>query len=242
MSGREVPIDHRPKREASKAISRVIFDRGDQSVAAPALGYLYVSCMSTQQPNPFAIPENVKRPGSVVIVAICLFIIGLLNLVAAGGAVYLATQPGDSQTLYGAPASDFFFWFNALMSFLLFLIYLWLGRGQLKGNAQAWGTTNVLMFINIFFAFFQLFYGTGFVAMLFCLIVLLLNNVGNAKAYFMSNLPPEIKAQVMAAQEQAEAARAAAAAVAARQAADAAAAAQAQVPPTSTPTQTPPSA
>lgn len=169
-----------------------------------------------------------------MLVAIGLFIIGLLNLAAAIGAVYLATRPGDTQTIYGAPTSDFFFWFNALLSFLLFLIYLWLGRGQLRGDAQAWMTTNVLMFINIIFAFFQLFYGTGFAAMLFCLIVLILNSSRKVKTYFMSNLPPEVKAQIAAAQEQAAAAQAAAAAVAARQAADAAAASQ-QTPPQQNP-------
>lgn len=192
--------------------------------------------MSVQQPQPFSIPDNVKRPGTVVVTAILVFIIGLMNLLAAGVAVYLATRPGEVETLYGAPASDWIFWFDALMSFLLFLIYIWLGFGQLKGSAQAWMTVNLLMFINIVFAFFQLFYGTGFVTIFFCLLVLILNNARGAKAYFMSNLPPEVKAQIIAAQEQQAAAQAAAAAVAARQVAEAQAAAAGQpVAPTSAP-------
>jgi|GEM_PF-935384 len=194
--------------------------------------------MTTPAPAPFTIPaDNLKRPGTVVVVAILVFIIALLNLAAAIGAVYLATQPGEAATLFGGSTSDFFWWFNALMSFVLFLIYIWLARGQLKGDAQSWMLVNILMVINIFFAFFQLFYGTGFAAIFFGLIVLVLNNTKNSKPYFMSKLPPEVKAQIVAAQEQATAANAAAAAVAARQAADAAAAQE--QPPTTTPTTTP---
>lgn len=193
--------------------------------------------MSVQEPAPFGIPENVKRPGTVAVVAILVFLIGLLNLAAAGGAIYLATRPGNAETLYGSPTSDWLWYFQALMSFVLFLIYMWLGMGQLKGSAQSWMLVNMLMVINIFFAFFQLFYGTGFATIFFCLVVLLLNNSKGAKPYFMSNLPPEVKAQIAAAQEQAAAATAAAAAVAARQAADAqqAAAAARQPPPANGP-------
>lgn len=183
--------------------------------------------MSAQQPQTFTIPDPLPRPGTVVVVAIMVWIIALLNLLAALGALYLAIQPGEQEVLFGAETSDWVWYFNALMSFILFLIYVWLGRGQLRGDAQAWMLVNILMVINIFFAFFQLFYGTGFVTILFALIVLLLNNVSGAKPYFMSHLPPEAKAQIMAAQEQAAAAQAAAAAVAARQAAEAQAAAQA---------------
>lgn len=194
--------------------------------------------MSAQQPAPLSIPDNVKRPGTVVVVAVLVFIIGLLNLAAAVGAIYLASRPGNAETLHGSPTSDWTWYFSALMSFLLFLIYIWLGTGQLKGSAQSWMLVNMLMVINIFFAFFQLFYGTGFATIFFCLIVLILNNARGAKPYFMSNLPPEVKAQIAAAQEQAAAASAAAAAVAARQAADAqqaAAAAAAQPPPPASP-------
>lgn len=192
--------------------------------------------MSVQQPAPFVIPDNVKRPGTVVVVAVLVFVIALLHLVAAGGAIYLATRPGNAETLYGSPTSDWVWYFDALMSLLLFLIYVWLGMGQLKGSAQSWMLVNVLMVINIFFAFFQLFYGTGFATIFFSLIVLILNNTKGAKPYFMSNLPPEVKAQIAAAQEQAAAASAAAAAVAARQAADAQqAAAAAQPPPPASP-------
>lgn len=183
--------------------------------------------MSTQQ-NPYIIPENAKRPGTVVVVAIALVLIGLLNLFAAGGALYLALQPGETQTLYGGNTSDWVWYFSALMSFILFLIFVWLAKGQLKGSAQSWMIVNVLAVINIFFAFFQLFYGTGFITILLALLVLALNNARGAKDYFMSNLPPEVKAQIMAAQEQQAAANAAAAEVAARQAADAAAQARPQ--------------
>lgn len=178
--------------------------------------------MSTQQ-NPYVIPENAKRPGTVVIVAILLVLIGLLNLLAAGGALYLALQPGEAETLYGSSTSDWVWYFSALMSFILFLIFIWLAKGQLKGSAQSWMIVNVLAVINIFFAFFQLFYGTGFITIILALIVLALNNARGAKDFFMSNLPPEVKAQIMAAQEQQAAANAAAAEVAARQAAEAAA-------------------
>ncbi len=194
--------------------------------------------MSPQQPSPLVFPENVKRPGTVVVTAILVFIVGLLNLAATAGALFLAMRPGEQQTFVGAPTSDLFWYFTALMSFILFLIYMWLGRGQLKGVAQAWVLVNVLMVINIIFALFQIFYGTGFATIIFCVIVLLLNNAGNAKAYFMSNLPPEVKAQMIALQEQQAAAAAAAAAVAARQAAEAQ---QAATPPAaSTPPSTPP--
>jgi hypothetical protein len=177
--------------------------------------------MSNQLPAPVVIPEGeLKRPGSVVVVAILVFIIALTNLVAAIAAVYLAQRPGEQQTLYGASSSDWVFYFSALMSFILFLIYLWVGRAQLRGDAQAWMIVNLLMIINIFFAFFQLFYGTGFVTIFFALIVLILNNTKNTKPYFMSKLPPEVKAQIAASQEQLAAANAAA--VAARQAEEAA--------------------
>lgn len=188
--------------------------------------------MSNQQ-NPYVIPENAKRPGTVVVVAIALVLIGLLNLFAAVAALYLAFQPGEAETLYGSSTSDWVWYFSALMSFILFLIFIWLARGQLKGSAQSWMIVNVLAFINIFFAFFQLFYGSGFITIILCLIVLALNNARGAKDYFMSNLPPEVKAQIMAAQEQQAAANAAAAEVAARQAKDAA---------QGTPPETPPAA
>ena len=191
--------------------------------------------MSASQMNPYVIPENVKRPGTVVVVAILVFIVGLLNLAAAVGALYLAIEPGESQVLLGASTSDWVWYLNSALSFLLFLIYIWLGMGQLKGSAQSWTIVNLLMIINIFFAFFQLFYGTGFVTIFFCLLVLILNNARGAKAYFMSNLPPEIKAQIMAAQEQAAAANAAAAAVAAQQAAAANQAATQQAAPPAPP-------
>lgn len=187
--------------------------------------------MSTQQPTQFDIPDDMKRPGSVVVVAILVIVIALLNLAAAIGAIYLAVRPGEAETLYGTATSDWYWYFTALMSFLLFLIYLWLAAGQLKGNAQAWMLVNVLMVINIFFAFFQLFYGTGFAAILFGLLVLILNNTRNSKPYFMSKLPPEVKAQIRAMQEQQAAANAAAAAVAARQAAEAQQAQQPPAPP-----------
>lgn len=177
--------------------------------------------MSTQQ-NPYVIPENAKRPGTVVIVAIFLTLIGILNLIAAGAALYLALQPGEAETLYGSETSDWVWYFSALMSFVLFLIFIWLAKGQLKGVAQTWMIVNILAVINIFFAFFQLFYGTGFITIILALIVLGLNNARGAKDYFMSNLPPEVKAQIMAAQEQQAAANAAAAEVAARQASEAA--------------------
>jgi hypothetical protein len=193
--------------------------------------------MTISQPAPFIIPDEAKRPGTVVVVAILVFIIGILQLLSAIGAVFLATQPGESELLFGASTSDWVWWFSALMSFLLFLIYIWLARGQLKGDAQAWMLVNILMVINIFFAFFQLFYGTGFAAILFGIIVFILNNTKNTKPYFMSKLPPEVKAQIMAAQEQAAAAQAAAAAVAARQVAEAAAA---QAPPVAASPENPP--
>lgn len=188
--------------------------------------------MSSQQ-NPYVIPENAKRPGTVVVVAIVLVLIGILNLFAAGAALYLGLQPGEAETLYGSTTSDWVWYFSALMSFILFLIFIWLARGQLQGSAQSWMIVNVLAVINIFFAFFQLFYGSGFITIILCLIVLALNNARGAKNYFMSNLPPEVKAQIMAAQEQQAAANAAAAEVAARQAKEAA---------QGTPPETPPAA
>lgn len=177
--------------------------------------------MSNQQ-NPYVIPENAKRPGTVVVVAIILILIAILNLFASIAALYLGLQPGEAETLYGSSTSDWVWYFSSLLSFVLFLIFIWLARGQLQGSAQSWMIVNVLAIINIFFAFFQLFYGSGFISIILSLLVLVLNNARGAKDYFMSNLPPEVKAQIMAAQEQQAAANAAAAAVAARQAAEAA--------------------
>ena len=125
-----------------------------------------------------------KRPGSVTALVVLLIIGALLQLVATVIAVLFALRPGVSQEMFGQPVSDFYAYTTAILSFLLALIYFWIARGMLAGDAQAWMLVNVLAIINVVFSIFQLPFGSGWAALVLNIVILALNNTARTRAWF----------------------------------------------------------
>lgn len=127
---------------------------------------------------------NGKRPATVLAVAVLVFIGAIIQFVTAAIAIILAIRPGEDQQLFSQPVSDWYWVMTAVLSFILGLIYIWIGRGMLAGDAQSWMLVNILAIINIVFAFFQLPTGNGWTAFFLNLVILLVNNTGDSKRWF----------------------------------------------------------
>lgn len=125
------------------------------------------------------------RPFGVIVVAVLIVFAAIFNLWMAiwllmasfGGSVAFTDLSGNSQSI-----SAFYLFVNAALSFIMFLIYMWLMRLTLVGSATAHLIISMFAVINIVFALFRLPYGWGMIVI--NLIVLLLVNTAKSKAWF----------------------------------------------------------
>ncbi|MFZ1362628.1 MAG: hypothetical protein WAS05_06820 [Candidatus Nanopelagicales bacterium] len=143
---------------------------------------------AAQQVTP---PPSGKRPGTVTLIAILIFLAGIIQLIATAVAIVLIFQPGDVQHLHGQPVSDWYWVLTAVLSFIMALIYFWIAKGALRGDAEAWMLINILAVINIVFALFQLAFGTGWFSLVINIIVLIINNTQNARAWYRIPSAPQ---------------------------------------------------
>jgi len=125
-----------------------------------------------------------KRPNTVLAVVIVVCAAALLQFAAAAVGVIFALRPGEAQQFLSHPISDWYWIINAALSLVMGLIYIWIARGLLAGDPQAWLLVNLLAIINIFFALFQITYGIGWTAIAVNAILLALNNTSTAKSWF----------------------------------------------------------
>ncbi|NQU36909.1 MAG: hypothetical protein HQ526_04840 [Actinobacteria bacterium] len=128
--------------------------------------------------------ERGKRPFIVVVLAVLVILGALVQFFAAAAAVFFAFRPGEAQQLFNASVSDWYWVMTAALSLVLGLIYLWISRGMLAGNAQAWMLVNVLAFINLFFAIFQIPVGSGWATLAISALLLLVNNTPAVRRWF----------------------------------------------------------
>lgn len=117
-------------------------------------------------------------------VAVLFYLGALLQLITAVFYLVLAFRPGQVQQFFGHPISDLYWIFTAVLAFVLALIYAWIARRQVAGDPQAWMLVNILAIINIFFAFFEIMSGTGWLALLVNLLALVVNNSTASRRYF----------------------------------------------------------
>lgn len=136
-------------------------------------------------------PPSGKRPGTITIIAILVFLAGIIQLIATAAAIVLIFKPGDVQHLHGQPVSDWYWVLTAILSFIMALIYFWIAKGAMRGGAEAWMLINILSVINIVFALFQLAFGTGWVSLAINVIVLIINNTQNARAWYRIPSAPQ---------------------------------------------------
>ena len=129
-------------------------------------------------------PQNGKRPFTITIIAVLIFIAGILQLVATAAAIILIFRPGDVQQLQGQPVSDWYWILTAVLAFIMALIYFWIAKGALRGDAEAWMLINILAIINIVFALFQLAFGTGWASLAINILVLIVNNTAKARGWY----------------------------------------------------------
>ncbi|MCX6458805.1 MAG: hypothetical protein NTZ03_00690 [Actinobacteria bacterium] len=128
-----------------------------------------------------------KRPGGVTLVAVLIFIAAIVNIIFG---VWLIVSPiGDNPTVHNSlgQAKDIpTLWLimNGLLTLLLGVIYLWLGRMTLAGSASAQVLIQVLAVINIVFALFRLADWSGWLAIVINVLILGLVSTKGAKAWF----------------------------------------------------------
>ena len=132
-----------------------------------------------------ATPGIDRRPAGVTVVALLIFIAAVFNLILG---VWMMLAPiGRNPAITDASGGSYElpgFWLlvNGMLSVLLGLIYLWIGRMTLAGSAGAVVLIQLLAAINIVFALFRLPY--GWLALALNILVLILVNTSAAKAWF----------------------------------------------------------
>lgn len=125
-----------------------------------------------------------QRPGSATLLGFLAYLSAFFQLLTAIAAIFLWLRPGQTQELFNAPVSDWYWILMALLSFFLFFAYIWLGRGIFAGMPYAYTLVNVLAAINLIFGLFALFQGTGLASVLISIIVLALNNSQSVRAWY----------------------------------------------------------
>ena len=107
-----------------------------------------------------------------------------MQFFAAAAAVFFVLRPGEAQQLFSASVSDWYWVMTAALSLILGLIYLWISKGMLAGDAQAWMLVNLLALINLFFAIFQIPFGSGWATLVLSALLLLVNNTPSVRRWF----------------------------------------------------------
>ncbi len=131
--------------------------------------------------------QRYARPGSATAVAILVVFAAILQFLAAGLAIFLAVRPGEQQQLFGTAVSDWYWLLTAVLSIFLGGIYIWLAGGILSARTEAWALVNILAAISVIFSLFQIPFGTGWVALLVGVLILVLNNTNASRAYFRAD-------------------------------------------------------
>lgn len=140
--------------------------------------------MSDLSPAGFPGEPQEKRPWVVVLLAFLIFVAAFVQLATVVVAVIFMFRPGEAQQLFGQSVSDWYWLMTAILTFILALIYIWMGRGMLAGDPQAWMLLNILAIINIIFAIFQIPFGTGWAELLLNIIILAFNNMADTRRWF----------------------------------------------------------
>lgn len=125
-----------------------------------------------------------KRPGAATVLGILAYLNAIVQLLTAVAAIVLLLRPGQVQLLFGDSVSDAYWIISAALSVFLFFAYIWLAKGIFAGLDYAWTVVNLLAIINLFFGIFYLFQGTGVLMVLISVLVLLLNNTRNVRAWY----------------------------------------------------------
>lgn len=128
--------------------------------------------------------DKSNRPGMVTFLAVLIFIAAFAQVVAAVALIVLAFRPAEVQQLFGASVSDWYWILTAVLDVILALIYIWMGRGLLSGDAQAWMLLNLIAIINIIFSVFQFSTGIGWLTLLVNVVILALNNTTKVRLWF----------------------------------------------------------
>lgn len=124
------------------------------------------------------------RPPAVTLLGALAYLIAVVELLSATASVILLLRPGQVQVLFGAQVSDWYWIVTAALSAVLFLAYIWLGRGILSGADYAWPVVNLLATINLVFGLFYLFQGTGWANVALSGLVLVLNNTRGVREWY----------------------------------------------------------
>lgn len=144
-----------------------------------------MSDFSPGSPDPVGFPrEQRKRPYTASFLAVVIYIAAIVQLLAVVAAIVLMLRPGDAQQLFGQPASDWYWLVTAGLTLFLALVYFWMARGILRGDAQAWMLLNLIAILNIVFAIFQIPFGTGWASLFLNALILILNNVASVRNWF----------------------------------------------------------
>jgi len=128
--------------------------------------------------------ERGKRPFIVLVLAALIILGALMQFFSAAAATFFVIRPGEAQELFNASVSDWYWVMTAALSVILGLIYLWIGKGMLAGNAQTWMLVNLLAFINLFFAIFQIPFGSGWAVLALSALLLIVNNTPAVRRWF----------------------------------------------------------
>jgi hypothetical protein len=128
--------------------------------------------------------ERGERPAVVVVLAVLIVVGAFIQFFAAAAAVFFAFRPGEAQQFFNATVSDWYWVITAALSLFLGLIYLWISRGMLTGDAQAWILVNLLAVITLFFALFQTPFGSGWATLALSAVLLLVNNTPAVRRWF----------------------------------------------------------
>lgn len=125
-----------------------------------------------------------KRPGAATLLGFFAYLSAFVQLLTVIAAIFLWLRPGQTQEIFNAPVSDWYWVLMALLSLFLFFAYIWLARGIFAGMPYAYSLVNMLALINLIFGLFSLFQGTGLLSILISIIVLALNNSQSVRAWY----------------------------------------------------------
>lgn len=125
--------------------------------------------------------ERPKRPFGVTLVAVLIYIDAIFHLIAGFWLTFFA--PSALRDLAGTEHEIPAFWvvMSGLLTIVLGLLYLWLGRLTLAGSATAYVLINFLAIINIVFSLFTLPAGWG--SILLNALILIIVNTQNARRW-----------------------------------------------------------
>ena len=124
------------------------------------------------------------RPPAVTLLGLVAYLTAVVEMLSGIASVILLMRPGQVQILFGQAVSDWYWIITAALSAVLFVAYIWLGRGILAGAEFAWPVVNLLAVINLVFGVLYLFQGTGWANVSLSALVLVLNNLRVVREWY----------------------------------------------------------